>query len=190
MVKLALTLHAKEHETSSSRSIFLGQCVIDARKVLTRAFFTGKPCRLKGALSTIEVEPRDQRFSFLSGLDLPTKNKYGEVYFELHPLSNVESKCGIIEEVLSAVLKGARKKWYTVLSDKHLYLSSNYGDSKPKISIYLGAGTYVSWFDDRREIIKIDTNNQTWLFTCNNSSQLHSWYNKVCDSNILYVPNL
>jgi hypothetical protein len=190
MVKLVLTVHAKDHETSSSRGIFLGQYVIDARKVLTRSFFTGKPCRLKGVLSTIEIEPRDQRFSFLTGLDLPAKNIYGDISFELHPLSNVESKCGIIEEVHSTVLKGARKKYFAVLSDKHLYLYFNYGDSKPKISIYLGTGTYVSWFDDRCEIIKLDTNNQTWLFACNNSSQLHSWYNKVCDYYIFDVSKM
>eukprot|EP00979_Chaetoceros_neogracilis_P000028 scaffold11_cov248-Chaetoceros_neogracile.AAC.18 len=107
MVKLAFTMHAKEHETSSSRSIFLGQYAVDARKILTRSFFSGRPCRLKGELTSIEVEPKDQRFSFL-----PSKNCYGEISFEIHPISNIESKCGVIEEIISGVLKGARRKWF------------------------------------------------------------------------------
>jgi len=179
-------MHAKDHETSSSRSIFLGQYAVDARKMLTRSFFSGKPCRLKGDLTSIEVEPKDQRFSFL-----PSKSCYGTISFEVHPLSNIESKCGVIEEVISAVAKGARRKWFAVFvgCDRHLHLSSHYGDSKPKITISLGTGTYVSWFDDKCEIIKLDTNNQTWLFTCNNVEQLHSWYNKVRSSYPL-MPNL
>ena len=180
MVKIALTLHAKEHENSSTRTIFLGQYVADARRMLTRSFFSGKPFRMKGDLRSLEIEPRkDQRFSFLKPEDL--KNSvYGKVSLDVHPISNIESKCGVLEEILSAVLQGAKKKWYAVLAEKHLHLFSQYGDSRPKVTIHLSYGSYVTWYDDTNEIIKVSNlNNQSWLFSCSNPQQLEAWYSKV-----------
>uniref|UniRef100_A0A6S8ZR11 PH domain-containing protein n=1 Tax=Chaetoceros debilis TaxID=122233 RepID=A0A6S8ZR11_9STRA len=75
-----------------------------------------------------------------------SNNKYGRVSFEIHPVSNTESKCGILEEVLSSVsvLKGARKRWYVVLAEKDLYLFSKYCDARPKITINLRSSV-VEW---------------------------------------------
>lgn len=181
VVKITFTLHAKEHEHSSARTIFLGQHVIDAKSFLIQSFFTGKPFRMKGQLQSLDMEPRDQRFSFLKGEDFALKNNsYGRVAFEVHPISNVESKCGVIEEILNATLRGAKKKWHAVLAEKHLYLFSQYGDSRPKITIHLTHGSYVSWYDDKCEIIKLSNlNSQCWLFSCANPQQLKAWYNKL-----------
>lgn len=180
-MKITFTLHAKEHEHSSARTIFLGQYVVDARRMLTKSFFTGKPFRVKGELRSLDIEPRDQRFYFLKAEDCTKKNNtYGRVSFEVHPISNVESKCGVIEEILSAVLQGAKKKWHAVLAEKQLYLFSQYGDARPKVTIQLTHGSHVSWYDEKCEIIKLSNlNNQCWLFSCTNPQQLVAWYNKV-----------
>ena len=185
MVKMAFTLHAKE---PSTRSIFLGQYVTDARRMLTRSFFSGKPFRMKGDLQSLDIEPRDQRFSFLKPEDAPLKsNTYGRLSFEVHPVSSVESKCGIIEEIISAVVQGAKKKWYAVLAEKHLYLFSKYGDSRPKVTIHLTHGSHVTWYDEKCEIIKLSNlNNECWLFSCTNPQYLEGWYNKVSETKTKY----
>ncbi len=156
---------------------------MDARRKLTKSFFSGKPFRAKGDLASLDIEPRDQRFSFLKAEDYAKKvDTYGKVSFEVHPISNVESKCGIIEEILSAVLQGARKKWHAVLAEKHLHLFSQYGDARPKVTIHLSHGSHVGWYDEKCEIIKLsDLNNQDWLFSCAKAQDLKAWFNKVSD---------
>ncbi len=181
-MKIAFTLHAKDNEHSSARTIFMGQYTADARPMLTKSFFNGKPFRVKGDLRSLDIEPRDQRFSFSKAENgcVQQNNAYGKVSCEIHPISNVESKCGIIEEILSAVLKGAKKKWHAVLAERHLYLFSQYGDARPKITIHLTHGHHVTWYDEKCDIIKISNlNNQCWLFSCANPQQLEAWYNKV-----------
>ena len=222
-IKFALTVHGKEYETSSSRSVCLGQYVLDPSAKLKRSFFTGKAVRFQGPLTRMIIEPKDQKFSSVSstsnsesfatpnsasmlststmasatgltngtassssitgGNALPIKGKLklGRCSFEIHPVSNVESKCGILEEILSAVLKGARKKWYAVLCEKQLHLFGQYGDSRPKVSIQIQQhNTYIEWYDGNQNIIKISNlNNQSWLLTCGNLQQLKAWYNKV-----------
>ena len=222
-IKFALTVHGKEYETSSSRSVFLGQYVFDPSTELKRSFFTGKAVRFQGPLTRMIIEPKDQKFSSASSpstagssaasnsasmlstsstitsttgltnatassssivgsntLPIKGKLKLGRCSFEIHPVSNVESKCGILEEILSAVLKGARKKWYAVLCEKQLHLFGQYGDSRPKVSIQIQQhNTYIEWYDDRNMIKISNLNNQSWLLTCGNLQQLKAWYNKV-----------
>lgn len=233
-IKFALTVHGKEYENSSSRSVFLGQYVLDPSDELKQAFFTGKPVGFQGQLTKMIIEPKDQKFSsaplssttsslpaaatpshsasMISTLSSSTINaataatrsnsanhgsfvgtsfldqnaaksnmKLGRCSFEIHPVSNLESKCGILEEILSALLRGARKKWYAVLSEKQLHLFGQYGDSRPKVSIPLKQeSTSIDWYDDECNIIKIsNTNNQSWLLTCGNVQLLKAWYNKV-----------
>lgn len=161
------------------------------------AFFTGRPARIRGDLRPcMEHEPRDQRFTFLQSQ--PKNKKYGRVSFEIHPVSNTESKCGILEEVLSSVsvLKGARKRWYVVLAEKDLYLFSKYCDARPKITINLRT-SIVEWHNPpgtsgagdggdnigkgTPRLMKVSNRlkNQNWLFSCSNPIQLAAWYNKV-----------
>jgi hypothetical protein len=223
-VKFVLTVHGKEYETSSSRSVFLGQYVLDACDELKQSFFTGKSVRFQGPLGRMKLEPKDQKFSSSSSSSSSNSNdtnntsnnnnnnddnnKLGRCSFDIHPVSNVEYKCGIIEEITSPLLKGARKKWYAVLADRQLYLFGQYGDSRPKVTIQLGGGgggsngssggngngsngnggshghihnsLHIEWYDDNCNIIKMSNlNNQTWLLTCGNLKQLKAWYNKV-----------
>mmetsp|Transcript_34459 Transcript_34459/g.50532 ORF Transcript_34459/g.50532 Transcript_34459/m.50532 type:complete len:501 (-) Transcript_34459:461-1963(-) len=173
LVLFSFTLH--------SDRLFLGQSVFDAGAHLKKAYFTGKPYKYKVPLGPLEIDPREQ------GSKLPFRMEKGEneltmgkITFEVQPVSNVHSKCGVLEEILSALLKGATKKWYAVLADKTLFLFSQFGDSRPKATIPLHAGTKVEWHD--RTVIKIssfDNLDQNWFFTCPNVQQRTSWYNKL-----------
>lgn len=195
LVKFSFTLHGKVvSDTSSSRSVFLGQCVIDASKFLQESFFSGKPVRVKGDLGRMGIEPRDQKFgSCLNKSEdvssCEESESLGKVSFNIYPVTNVESKCGVLEEIVSTVLKGARKKWYAVLADKQLFLFSQFGDSRPKVVIPLQNGLRIAWLDQRCNVIKLsDLNNQaTWLLTCGNKQHLQAWHNKVSSENQLRV---
>ena len=235
-IKIAITVHGKEYETSTSRSVFLGQYTMDACDVLKRSFFTGKPIRFQGPLGRMIHEPKDQKFSSIlsvataatssSATSLPieaaalggsgttkalatgsvrsimgasnnmisntinvstklsSSPHLGQCTFDILPISNVESKTGTLEEILSSVLKGARKKWYAVLAEKQLHLFGQYGDSRPKISIPIlpQHGVHIHWYqnNENSHIIRISNlNNQSWLFTCGNSQQLKAWYSKL-----------
>ena len=210
LVKISMTVHNKDTDASGARSVFIGQLVIDSRKILERTFFTGKPIRCKGKLGSLQIDPREQgtKTSFRmennctscnNHTKLPdstnhsvstksmkinpnkeSNHTFGKVSFEIHPVSNTESRCGILEEILSALLKGARKKWYAVLADKQLYLFSQYGDSRPKVVISLNSpGLYINWHDPECTIIKIMSLDQSWFLTCPNTQHRQSWYNKV-----------
>jgi len=184
LVKFAFTVHGKDHaDSSSSRSVFLGQCLINVNQILQKSFFSGKFIKCHGKLREMEIEPRDQKFMNKSddSLNFRGRKCFGKIAFEIHPLTNVESKCGILEEIVSTVLKGARKKWYAVLADKQLFLFSQYGDSRPKVVIPIQNGVRIGWFDKHRNVIKLnDLNNKTtWLLTCGNKQHLLAWYNKM-----------
>ena len=188
-VKFVFTVHGQNLDSSSNRTCLLGQYSVDASDVLRTSFLNGKPFRCKGNLGPMDMESRDQKFGSLSSKseNFLSQSRFGKICYEVHPISNVDSKCGIIEEILSAVLDSSlipsrtRKKWYAVFADRQLYLFSQYGDSRPKLSIPLPQhGVHIEWHDDNQNIIKISNlNNQTWLFTCQNSQQLKAWYNKV-----------
>ena len=188
-VKFVFTVHGQNFDSTSSRTCFLGQYSVDANNVLKRAFLNGKPFLCKGNLGPMEMESRDQKFGSLPNKSdsISSQSGYGKISYEVCPISNVDSKCGIIEEILSAVLGSSlipsrsRKKWYAVFADRQLYLFSQYGDSRPKLSIPLPPhGVHIEWHDDNQNIIRISNlNNQSWLFTSQNSQQLKAWYNKV-----------
>jgi hypothetical protein len=176
---ISVTLHSKDFAVGMHRPVFFGQFIVNASSILERSFVTGNSKRLGGELKGLKVAPRDQRFSFTA----PHSSSYGKVSFDLVPFSNIESKCGILEEILSAVLQGAKKKYFAVLAEKTLSLYSQYGDIKPKIVINLSFGSHVRWFDSAHKIIKItNLDNKCWLFSCSNPQQLNGWYNKLTGS--------
>jgi hypothetical protein len=178
-ISISVTLHSKEFAAGAHRPIFFGQYIVNTSSILQKSFITGHSKRLCGDLGALKAAPRDQRFSFTA----PHNSSYGKVSFDLVPFSNIESKCGIIEEILSAVLQGAKKKYFAVLAEKTLSLYSQYGDIKPKIVIQLSFGSHVRWFDSARKIIKItNLDNKCWLFSCSSPHQLNAWYNKLTGS--------
>ncbi len=241
-IKFALTVHGKEYETSSSRSVFLGQFSLDASDQLKHSFFTGRPTRFQGPLGRMVHEIKDQKFSSVSPSSSTTPtptststtnstggggsfsgsstisanaktntNNLGRCSFEIYPISNLESKCGTLEEILSSALlrKGARKKWYAVLAERQLFLFGQMTDSRPKVTISLQqvqvqqqqqqqqqllhqhqqqqqqSACDIEWYDENCNIIKISnsTNNQQWLLTSGNVQQLKAWYIKVRNLN-------
>lgn len=178
-VSISLTFLQKEHGSGPYRSDFLGQYVINAFSTLQHCFITGKPVRLTGNLERPKKLPRGQILSIKD----PKENTYGRLSFDILPFSNIESKCGILEEILNAVLHGAKKKYFAVFAEKTLYLYSQYGDTRPKASITLSFGSRVEWFDSARKIIKISTENKNcWLLSCPNHQHLNAWYNKLTGS--------
>ena len=177
LAKLCFTVHDRDDLT---RSNFVGQYVVDARKLLQRAFFTGKTIQCKGLLGPLELEPREQGNKAGFRLDQTAiESISGKITFEINPVSNVESKCGYLEQIISPLLKGARKKWYAVLENKQLFLFSQYGDTRPKASLLVGPGTSVEWNDEERKTIRVETLNQTWLLTSPNVVHRLCWYSKV-----------
>jgi hypothetical protein len=178
-IDISVTLHSKEFAAGMHRPLFFGQYIVNATSILQKSFSTGYSKRLGGDLGALNVAPRDQKFSFID----PIRSSYGKFSFDLLPFSSIESKCGIIEEILSSVLQGAKRKYFAVLAEKTLKLYSQYGDIKPKVVINLSFGSHVRWFDSARKIIKItNLDNKCWLFSCSNPSQLNAWYNKLTGS--------
>ena len=165
-VHFVFTLHAKESETSSNaRTIFLGEYVFDGR-LLSKCFFTGKSIKCRGSLAKRSVDI-GQRFYFLN------KETYGTLSFEIHPLSNVDSKCGPLQEVFSVL---SRKNYNAVFYDKALHLSSI---GMPNISIPISIGTHITWADEQNGLFKVELDQSSYIFTCRNKDDLHCWVNKL-----------
>jgi len=182
LIKLSFTLHGKDIEASPTRTaVFLGQHVVDVSNSLKRAFFNGKEMCIQGQLGPMEFDPRDQHFGTTFNKSESVINASNTVSYVIHPVSNVDSKCGLLEEILSALLKGARKKWYAVLAERQLFLFSQYGDSRPKVTIHLQNGVHIEWFNPEHTIIKLSNSleNQNYLLTCQNMQHLQAWYNKI-----------
>jgi hypothetical protein len=164
------------------RSDFLGQIIVKADAAIVDATIRKKIKRWLLKLGPLSVEPREPsnkqpvRFSEVDR----TKQfePMGKISFELIPISCLSSKCGILEEMLSALLKGAKKKWWALLLDKQLLLFSHQGDARPKITIPLRPGTAtVSWHEG--VVIKVTTLENQWLFTNPNADERTSWYNRL-----------
>ena len=160
--------------------MFLGQAVLDVNKHLQKAFISG-PFKYKVNLGSLQVDIRDQVSKNLFRMDdSELQDVTGRITFEIIPFSNVDSKCGILEEIL----KGSRKRWCVVLADRQLYLFSQFRDKHPKVTIPLSVqcGTQISWHD--KEIIKVSTTNiqgseQHYFFACRNPEHRSAWYNKM-----------
>ncbi|GFH60746.1 predicted protein [Chaetoceros tenuissimus] len=164
-VTFIFTLHAKESETSSNRTIFLGQHVFDGT-LLSRCFFTGKSIKCRGELANRSVDI-GQRFHFLN------KKTYGTLSFEIHPISNIDSKCGPLQEVFSVL---SRKNYNAVFYDKTLHLSSV---GMPNLSLPIAIGTHITWADEKNGLFKIELDQSSYIFTCRNKDDLHCWVNKL-----------
>ena len=159
--------------------MFLGQAVLDVNTHLQKAFISGA-YKYKVNLGPLHIDIRDSVSKNLFRMDNTELQEIsGRIGFEIIPFSNVDSKCGILEEIL----KGSRKRWCVVLADKQLYLFSQFKDNRPKVTIPLSmqCGTRISWHE--KEIIKVSTNiqgsEQNYFFACRNPQQRTAWYNKM-----------
>lgn len=194
LVNFTFTVY--ERDDSLLKPNFLGQVVMDASKHLQIAFLCGKSQRYKLPLGPLKNTPLDaSSFSLSLGKRSNNRNhnnvkKFrmdrtdfvptsGKIWMEIHPISNVDSKCGVLEEILSAMLKGARKKWYAVLADRQLFLFSQFGDTRPKHTIVLTEKTRVMWHHKNR-IMKIITMDHTWYLTSPGGPDSgNSWFTKL-----------
>ena len=174
---VTLTFTVYERDDSLIKSIFLGQAIVDASNYLQIAFLCGKCQRFKVHLGALQKTPLEQGNKTMFRMDKIDCPGAGKILVEIQPFSNVDSKCGVLEEILSALLKGARKKWYAVLANRQLFLFSQFGDSRPKLVISLVHGTSVVWHE--KKVIKIMTLEHTWLLTCPGAQQRNSWYTKL-----------
>uniref|UniRef100_A0A7S0C150 PH domain-containing protein n=1 Tax=Proboscia inermis TaxID=420281 RepID=A0A7S0C150_9STRA len=177
LVKLTFSVSSKD---DSLRPCFVGQAIVDASYQLQRTFVSGVCQRHKVSLGSLIIDPKEfgNKPTFRGdGGSFEGAKKRGYITYEIHPYSNVESKCGVLEEILSAVLKSARKKWFAVLVDKQLLLFSHYNDSKPKVTIPLQIGTHIEWHKD--VMIKISTLDQSWYLTTQCLKQRTAWFNKL-----------
>lgn len=155
----------------------MGQAILDASNHLQIAFLCGKCQRIKIPLGPLQITPLEQGSKTTFRMDKIDFQGAGKISIEIHPFSNVDSKCGVLEEILSALLKGARKKWYAVLANRQLFLFSQFGDSRPKLVIPLHHGVKVDWHE--KKFIKIVTMERTWFLTCPGAQQRNSWYTKI-----------
>jgi len=150
----------------AGRIDFYGQAVMNAGAALKHAAITGKKQRFKMNLGAMTVEPRETSNRQKLKMDKINEPVSGKVYLELFTFSNVTTKCGVLEEMLSALITGAKKKWWAVLGDLRgagleLMLFSHQGDSRPKVSIPIRSGTHIVWHED--VVIKIGSMDSTYV---------------------------
>lgn len=167
------------NKDEAGRYEFLGQSITNAGTLLKRSIITGRKQRLKVYMGGLEIEPRETsnkqvtRLDTISGRD---KNWTGRVNLEISTFSNVVNKCGVIEEMLSALIRGAKKRWWALLFERTLYLFSHKGDSRYKSKIEIRNGTQLEL---KNGVIKIGCIDQTYMFTHNSAVERNDWYMKL-----------
>ena len=158
------------------RCDFLGQSHFDGGRRMKISILNGRRQKFHLPLGNLEVEPRESSNRQPVRMDGLNSEATGKISVELQPVSNVVGKVGQMEEMLSALINGAKKKWWVVLIDHQLMLFSNQGDLRPKQVIHLRQAQ-VMWHE--KIVIKVQTTEQTWFFISSNKDDRLGWYNKM-----------
>jgi len=119
------------------RCDFLGQNRFDGGRRMKQSILHGRRQKINLPMGHLEVEPRETSNRQPVRMDGLNSEPTGRISVELQPVSNIVGKCGQMEEMLSALIGGAKKKWWVVLIDNQLLLFSNQGDLRPKQTIHL-----------------------------------------------------
>ena len=143
---LILTMTLKD---DAGRHEFKGQAITNVTADLKKSILQGKKKGREGKvvkitkkLAPLEILPVDksnkQAVRLDSSAGRANQEFPGEVTVELITFSNIDTKSGFIEEMLTSVVKGAKKKWWALLhtqsgtGGRHLYLFSKQGDKKER----------------------------------------------------------
>ena len=153
---LILTMTLKD---DAGRHEFKGQAITNVTEDLKKSILQGKKKGREGKvvkitrkLAPLEIVPVDksnkQAVRLDSSAGRANQEFPGEVTVELITFSNTDTKSGFIEEMLTSVVKGAKKKWWALLhtqsgtGGRFLYLFSKPGDKKEREKVRrAGAGS-------------------------------------------------
>ena len=158
------------------RCDFLGQNHFDGGNIMKQGILHGRRQKATLKMGHLEVEPRETSNRQPVRMDGLHSSPTGRITVEIQPVSNIVGKVGQMEEMLSALINGAKKKWWVVLIDSQLMLFSNQGDARPKQIIPLKQA-HVMWHE--KIVIKVQMTEQTWFFICHNKEERQGWFNKM-----------
>ncbi|GMH63280.1 hypothetical protein TrLO_g6119 [Triparma laevis f. longispina] len=165
----------------AGRNDFLGQAIVNAGPYVKRAMMTHKKVQeIEMDLGPLQIEPRDTSNKQAMRLDtLSNANKAfpGKLGVEIHFYSNVTTKTGFLDEMLTQSLRGAKKKWWAVWLGNTLSLYTKKGDVRPKRMIQLKASTPISLHNG--QFLKISAMNETLRFTHSNEDERKDWFHKI-----------
>ena len=164
----------------AGRDDFLGQALVNAGSYILKAVTTNKKVQeIVMNLGPLQIEPRDTSNKQAMRLDtLSNANKAipGSISVEIHTFSNLTTKTGFLDEMLSQSVRGAKKKWWAVYLDRTLSLYNHKGDARPKKKIEIRNGTPISWHGN---FLKLSAINETFRFTSSNEDDRKDWYSKI-----------
>jgi len=192
---LILTMTLKD---DAGRHEFKGQCITNMTPSLKASILKGKPKEREGKvirvtkeLGQLEILPLDKSNKQAVRLDTgrdEDKEYSGKLTVELITFSNVDTKSGFIEEMLTSVVKGAKKKWWALLytqgipgvhgGGRFLYLFSKQGDKKEREKIQITHSSQVE-FNKRAGYIKVASIDRTFLLTHSSADERSDWYMKM-----------
>eukprot|EP00520_Triparma_pacifica_P003846 CAMPEP_0118645162 /NCGR_PEP_ID=MMETSP0785-20121206/7348_1 /TAXON_ID=91992 /ORGANISM="Bolidomonas pacifica, Strain CCMP 1866" /LENGTH=480 /DNA_ID=CAMNT_0006537015 /DNA_START=343 /DNA_END=1782 /DNA_ORIENTATION=- len=189
---LILTMTLKD---DAGRHEFKGQAITSVTEDLKKSILQGKKkgregkvikiCRKLGPLDILPLDKSNKQAVRLDTSSGRVNQSFpGEVTVELITFSNVDTKSGYIEEMLTSVVKGAKKKWWALLHSqsgaggRFLYLFSKQGDKKEREKIMINHSSQVE-YNKKGGYIKLASLDRTYMLTHSSPDERSDWAMKM-----------